>query len=45
MAADKDMDRLQGTVLASRQRSELAIPVVRHCFLALAAESQRLTRM
>jgi DNA polymerase-3 subunit delta len=36
------LERLQGTVLRSRQRAELAAPIVRHCFLALAAESQRL---
>jgi DNA polymerase-3 subunit delta len=38
------LERLQGTVLSSRQRADLATPVVRHCFLALAAESQRLSR-
>jgi DNA polymerase-3 subunit delta len=36
------LDRLQGTVLRSRVRADLAMPIVRQCFLALAAESQRL---
>lgn len=38
------LDRLQGTVLRSRQRADLAGPIVRQCFLALAAESQRLAQ-
>ena len=36
------LERLQGTVLRSRQRADLAGPIVRQCFLAIAAESQRL---
>jgi DNA polymerase III subunit delta len=36
------LDRLQGTVLRSRMRADLALPIVRQCFLALAVESQRL---
>lgn len=36
------LERLQGTVLRSRQRAELAQPIVRQCFLAIAAESLRL---
>jgi DNA polymerase-3 subunit delta len=36
------LDRLQGTVLKSRQQANLDEPIVRHCFLAIAAESLRL---
>lgn len=36
------LDRLQRAVLKSRERHELAQPIVRQCFLALAAESRRL---
>jgi DNA polymerase III subunit delta len=36
------LERLQGTVLRSRQRADLTQPIVRQCFLALAAESLRL---
>jgi DNA polymerase-3 subunit delta len=36
------LNRLQRTVLRSRERAELAEPIVRQCFLALAAESLRL---
>lgn len=38
------LERLQRAVLRSRQRAELAEPIVRQCFLALASESVRLAR-
>ena len=38
------LERLQRTVLRSRQQADLAEPIVRHCFLALATESARLAR-
>ncbi len=38
------LERLQRTVLNSRERASLAEPIIRQCFLALAAESQRLAR-
>jgi DNA polymerase-3 subunit delta len=38
------LDRLQRAVLKSRQRAELAQPIVRQCFLALAVESLRLAK-
>ena len=38
------LERIQRTVLSSRERAALAEPIVRQCFLALAAESQRLAR-
>lgn len=38
------LDRLQRTVLRSRERAGLAEPIVRHCFLWIATESARLAR-
>lgn len=38
------LERLQRTVLKSREQAGLAEPLVRHCFLAIAAESMRLAR-
>jgi DNA polymerase III subunit delta len=38
------LDRLQAAVLKSRQRAELAEPIVRQALLGLAVESMRLTR-
>jgi DNA polymerase-3 subunit delta len=38
------LERLQRTVLRSREQAELAEPIVRQCFLALASESMRLAR-
>jgi DNA polymerase-3 subunit delta len=38
------LERLQRAVLRSRQRADLAEPIVRQCFLALATESIRLAR-
>jgi DNA polymerase-3 subunit delta len=38
------LDRLQAAVLKSRERSELAQPIIRQCFMALAMESARSAR-
>jgi DNA polymerase-3 subunit delta len=43
-AIGEALERLHRAVLKSRERSELAQPIVRQCFLALAAESVRLGR-